>query len=187
MSESVKILAINIKTFFDWKWIKGLDSWLNQVNKTSNSFSEKISVIATKFTVMSESIWLIKDKVNWFFSNAIDEADKLNNAMVWLESIAKWTWKNFDEAKKFIQNFTADWLVWTQDAATSLKNLLSSWYWMKEAWQIMERLKDSAAFWRQGSLELWEAIKWATEWIKNENSVLVDIAWVTKNLSVMWE
>lgn len=51
----------------------------------------------------------------------------------------------------------------------------------------MDRFKDSAAFGRQSSLQLGEAIKGATEGLKNENSVLVDNAGVTKNVSVMWK
>lgn len=52
---------------------------------------------------------------------------------------------------------------------------------------MMNRFKDSAAFGRQSSLSLGEAVKSATEGIKNENSILVDNAGVTKNVSMMWE
>src|SRR5690606_8417034 len=50
---------------------------------------------------------------------------------------------------------------------------------------LVERFKDSAAFGRQGTLAFGEAIRTATEGIKNGNSILVDNAGVTKNLSVM--
>jgi hypothetical protein len=48
----------------------------------------------------------------------------------------------------------------------------------------MNRFKDSAAFGKQGALSFGEAIRGATEGIKNGNSILVDNAGVTKNLSV---
>ena len=51
----------------------------------------------------------------------------------------------------------------------------------------MNSLKDSAAFGRQQSYSYGEAIKSATEGLKNENSVLVDNAGVTKNVAKMWE
>lgn len=73
------------------------------------------------------------------------------------------------------------------DAATSLKNLLSRGYGLQEASVIMDRFKDSASFGRQSSLELGEAIRGATEGLKNENSILVDNAGVTKNVSMMWK
>lgn len=180
-------LQIIINTILKNSWIINLSKNINEVTKTTLSFSEKMAKVSAEFTAISTVAWTLKEKLWWIFWNTINEADKLNNAMVGLKSIVNWTWNDFKQAEKFLKDFTSDGLVWTQDAATSLKNLLASWFWMKEAWQIMERLKDSAAFWRQGSLELGEAIKWATEWIKNENSVLVDNAWVTKNLSVMWQ
>lgn len=40
----------------------------------------------------------------------------------------------------------------------------------------MDRFKNSAAFGRQASLSLGEAVKTATEGLKNENSILVDNA-----------
>ncbi len=52
---------------------------------------------------------------------------------------------------------------------------------------VLTRLKDSAAFGRQASYDLGEAVVSATEGLKNENSILVDNAGVTKNVAKMWE
>ena len=124
----------------------------------------------------------------WFFvKSSIKASTQLENSMLWLRSIVEWTWQSFTKSEKFLKEFTKDWLVPVSEAATSLKNLLSRWFNMDESVTIMNRFKDSAAFWKQASLELWEAIRWATEWLKNENSVLVDNAWVTKNVSMMWK
>jgi hypothetical protein len=49
----------------------------------------------------------------------------------------------------------------------------------------MNRFKNSAAFGRQSALSFGAAVSSATEGIKNGNSILVDNAGVTKNLSVM--
>ena len=72
-------------------------------------------------------------------------------------------------------------------AAASLKNLLSRGYTLEQAVQAISRLKDAAAFGRQASYSLEQAVVSATEGIKNENSILVDNAGVTKNVAKMWE
>ncbi|MGN0983406.1 MAG: hypothetical protein ACI4OI_01075 [Gemmiger sp.] len=51
----------------------------------------------------------------------------------------------------------------------------------------MTALKDSAAFGRQSSYTLGEAVQSAAEGLKNENSILVDNAGVTKNVAQMWK
>ena len=53
--------------------------------------------------------------------------------------------------------------------------------------QTMIALKDSSAFGRQASLSLGDAVQSATEGLKNENSIIVDNAGVTKNVAKMWE
>ena len=72
-------------------------------------------------------------------------------------------------------------------AATAFKNLLSRGYTLDQATNTIRRLKDAAAFGRQASYGLADAVVSATEGIKNENSVLVDNAGVTKNVAKMWE
>jgi hypothetical protein len=51
----------------------------------------------------------------------------------------------------------------------------------------MSRLTDAASFGRQSSYTLGEAVRSATEGLKNENSILVDNAGVTKNVAKMWD
>lgn len=52
---------------------------------------------------------------------------------------------------------------------------------------VMNALKNSSAFGRQASLTMGQAVQSATEGLKNENSILVDNAGVTKNVSMMWK
>lgn len=180
-------LNISITSNFNNKWISDFNQWIKESTWKLKAFSDNFAKMSADFYSISQASSILKDKLWWLFWNAIDEADKLNNSMVGLKSIVNWTWNDFKKAEKFIQDFTKDWLVTTWEAATSLKNLLSKGYWMDDARQILERLKDSAAFGRAAHLSLWEAVQTATEWIKNENSTLVDNAWVTKNLSVIWD
>lgn len=72
-------------------------------------------------------------------------------------------------------------------ASTALKYLLSRGFSAQEAYDILLRLKDAAAFGRQASYSLADAVATATEGLKNENSILVDNAGVTKNVSKMWQ
>lgn len=109
------------------------------------------------------------------------------NALVGLKSIAQGTGRDFDQAKKFIKEFTSDGLVTAGEAATSLKNLFQRGFSMEQSIVIMERFKDAASFGRQSTLGLGEAIQGAAEGLKNENSMLVDNAGITKNVAKMWE
>ena len=72
-------------------------------------------------------------------------------------------------------------------AATAYKNLLTRGYSLDQATTTITRLKDAAAFGRAANLSLEEAVVTATEGIRQENSVLVDNAGVTKNVAKMWE
>lgn len=71
------------------------------------------------------------------------------------------------------------------DATISLKNLLSSGFSLDEAVKLLEAFSDTAAFGKSAALGFGEAIKGATEGIRNGNSVLVDNVGLTKNLSVI--
>lgn len=71
------------------------------------------------------------------------------------------------------------------EASPTLKNLLASGFGLQQSITLLNRFGDAAAFNRQSSLSFGQAITSATEGIKNQNSVLVDNAGVTKNLSVI--
>lgn len=118
---------------------------------------------------------------------AVGEANKLENALMGLESIVVGTGGNFEDAKKKIQEFTADGLVGIDEASLAFKNLLARGYGQDEALAVMSRIKDAAAYGRQAGLSLGEAVVTATEGLKNENSILVDNAGITKNVAKMWE
>lgn len=118
---------------------------------------------------------------------AIEAANEYNNAMVGLKSLAEGTGQDFGDLQAAAEDLASDGLMTVADAAAALKNLLARGFSADEAVQMLERLKDAAAFGRQSSLSLGEAVRSAAEGIKNENSILVDNAGVTKNVAVMWE
>ena len=117
---------------------------------------------------------------------AVAAANEYNNAMVGLESLANGAGQDFGALKAAAEELAADGLMPVSDAAAALKNLLARGFDAQEAIDLIKRLKDASAFGRQGQLSMGEAVRSATEGLKNENSVLVDNSGVTKNVSVMW-
>jgi len=122
-----------------------------------------------------------------FGKTAVSEASNMAAALTGLQSVVLGTGKSFSEAKKFIDDYIRDGLVPATNAMTAYKNLAARGYDTQQIEQVLKALKDSAAFGRQASLTMGQAIQGATEGLKNENSILVDNAGVTKNVSVMWK
>jgi hypothetical protein len=119
--------------------------------------------------------------------NVSKAAARLMSDLTGLASIAVAFGEDQQEAQRAAQSLAEDGLMTVGDAATSLKNLLAAGFGLDEAVELMNAFRDSAAFGRQASLGFGQAIRGATEGIKNGNSVLVDNAGVTKNLSMMLE
>jgi len=103
-----------------------------------------------------------------------------------LEAIANDAGIGIGQAMQEATKLSADGLMTVTDAARALQNLLNRGYSVDQAVQTIQRLKDAAAFNRQANLSMTEAVVTATEGLKNENSILVDNAGVTKNVSKMW-
>lgn len=118
---------------------------------------------------------------------ANDASNQLQAAQLGLEGALRTTGQSADEAKQFLQSYVEDGLMTIDAASQALQNLLIRYRDLETAEQIMVRLKDAAAFNKQAHLTMDQAVKSATEGLKNENSILVDNAGVTKNVSVMWK
>jgi len=122
-----------------------------------------------------------------FGKSAVSAASDLASAMTGLQSVTTGTGKSFAEAQKFINEFISDGLVPATNAITAYKNLALRGYSTDQIEQTMIALKDASAFGRQSSLTMGEAVQSASEGLKNENSILVDNAGVTKNVAKMWD
>lgn len=144
----------------------------------SNSFKKIGGYIAGAFAVK---------QVIDFTKTCISSASKVQSAFTGLNSIVQGTGNSFSQAQDFIKKYTNDGLVSIEETATAYKNLLSRGYNTEQIENTLTRLKDSAAFGRQASYDLGEAVVTATEGLKNENSILVDNAGVTKNVAKMWD
>lgn len=122
-----------------------------------------------------------------YVKDAVMAASELEGAFLGLQSIVEGQGRSFAKAKGFINGYIADGLVPLTNAVTAYKNLAARGYSDDQIEQTMERLKDAAAFGRQASYSLGDAVSSATEGLKNENSILVDNAGVTKNVAKMWD
>jgi predicted xylose isomerase-like sugar epimerase len=118
--------------------------------------------------------------------NTVQEAEKLQNAMTGLKSIMDGQGKSYSAATSFIKKYTEDGLIPQTEAITAYKNLALRGYDTSQIEKVMNALKDSATYGRQSSYTLGEAVQTASEGLKNENSILVDNAGVTKNVAQMW-
>lgn len=121
------------------------------------------------------------------FGGAIKEAEKYQNSIRGLTSIMEGQGRSVQEATNFIKEYTKDGLIPQTEAITAYKNLALRGYDTSQIEKVMKALKDSATYGRQASYSLGEAVQSATEGLKNENSILVDNAGVTKNVAKMWE
>lgn len=129
----------------------------------------------------------LKTVMTTTMGESIKAANELKASTLGLESVADF--KGYDSGRtvEVVRelDLVKNGLLSVADASTSVKNLLAANYTLDQSVQILQRLGDAAAFGRQNSLEFGYAVKSATDGIKNGNSILVDNAGVTKNLSVM--
>lgn len=118
---------------------------------------------------------------------SVDAMNQMERAAVGLAVTARYAGEDINKTNAAAKSLASDGLMSATEASQALQNLLSRGYTLEQAITLMNRLKDSASFNRQAHLEYGQAIVGATEGLKNENSVLVDNAGVTKNVSVMWK
>lgn len=116
---------------------------------------------------------------------AIDASNELNNSLLGLNSVAKAFKQDTVAAKQAAIDLAKDGLMSVKEAAAGLKNLLATGFSLPESINLMNAFKNSAAFNRQGMLGFGQAIEGATQGIKNQNSIMVDNAGITKNLSII--
>ena len=152
--------------------IKGSLGGLNSVVKTLGT------TLAAVFSM---------GKLISFATDSSKAAMSLSDALTGLQSILDGQGRSFSQAQKFIEEYTSDGLIPATNAITAYKNLASRGYDDSQIRQVMTALKDASAYGRQASYTMGEAVESATEGLKNENSILVDNAGVTKNVAKMWE
>ncbi len=159
----------------------------------SEKQSKKITTTLTKglggaFRGITKSAFNLKTAIvglggAFAVGGAINQAKELENALIGLQSVARNTGQDVGFITNAAKELSADGLIPLQDVSDSLKNLLATGLDGQKAIEVFKALRQSAAFNRQGQLELGEAIKGAAEGLKNDLSIKVDNAGITKNLS----
>ena len=163
----------------------GVSKQMDAITVSANKASKAASALGKAFKAVGIAVGTIA--VIKFGQNAIAQANKVESAFMGLQSILEGQGRSFNKAKAFIDDYVSDGLVPLSDATTAYKNLAARGYSTEQIQKSMIALKDAAAFGRQSSLSLGEAVSSATEGLKNENSMLVDNAGVTKNVAKMWD
>jgi hypothetical protein len=161
---------------------KELNSVNQSVSKTTDSIKKSMRSLVTVVGATLAGLG-----IGTYVKNGMKAASNLEGALLGLQSIVEGQGRSFAKAKGFIKDYISDGLVPMTDAVTAYKNLASRGYNDEQIQQVMERLKDAASFGRQSSYTLGQAVASAAEGLKNENSILVDNAGVTKNVAKMWE
>lgn len=110
-----------------------------------------------------------------FGSSAVQAASQLASAMTGLQSVMDGQGRSFSAAKEFIDSYTKDGLIPASNAIVAYKNLALRGYDTGQIETVMKALKDSSAFGRAAHLTMGEAVQTASEGLKNENSILVNL------------
>ncbi len=118
---------------------------------------------------------------------AIDLAKRREAALAGLASVSSAKGLDSKSTREAVLNLrlVKAGIVDIGDATTAMKNLLATNFNLAEATKLLEAFSDTAAFGKQNALSFGEAIRGASEGIKNGNSILVDNVGLTKNLSII--
>lgn len=122
-----------------------------------------------------------------FVAKSVELAQDMKTALLGVESVSLFKGIDPQEAKAAIGNLqlVKAGIISMADASIALKNLLASGFGLQQSITLIERFGDTAAFGKQAALSYGEAIRSATEGIKNQNSILVDNAGISKNIEVI--
>ena len=161
---------------------KGLEKGIGNISGSLGGLSKVVGklggVIAAAFSVRA---------IVQFGTESSKAAMQLSDALTGLQSILEGQGRSFSNAQSFIEEYTKDGLIPATNAITAYKNLAMRGYDDSQIRQVMVALKDASAYGRQASYTMGEAVESASEGLKNENSILVDNAGVTKNVAKMWD
>lgn len=170
---------LNFDTKIDTKgFSKGVSGLSSQINNLKSVVVKLGAAIGVAFGVA---------QIVAFCKASVTAANQTSNAWQGLQSIMDGQGRSFINAKSWIQDYVSDGLIPLQNAVTAYKNLAARGYDDSQIKQVLTALKDSSAYGRQASYSMGEAVQTATEGLKNENSILVDNAGVTKNVAKMWD
>ncbi|HLD98261.1 MAG TPA: hypothetical protein VI815_02965 [Candidatus Nanoarchaeia archaeon] len=109
------------------------------------------------------------------------------SAMIGLKAVAISTGLSFDRLRESSVILENSGIMSITGSSAAQKNLAATKMTLMEVQGVMGALTDAAAFNRQGTLSMEEAVVGATQGIKNQNSIMIDNAGITKNVSIMYK
>lgn len=160
----------------------GFENGKKSITKSCSSMQDAFAKLGTTIAATLG----VQQIIN-FGKTCVNSAKEAGDALLGLKSIVEGQGRDFAQAQEFLNDYISDGLVPLSNAVTAYKNLASRGYDDSQIQAVMLALKDSATYGRQANLTLGDAVQSATEGLKNENSILVDNAGVTKNVAVMWK
>jgi hypothetical protein len=185
-------MASREKLIFDL--LTGKDTLNPRLTKAEKKSASVSSTITKTFTTAFKGIGVVAAGVaagvaavgaGFVVSRAIRESRELESALIGLRTVSDNLGQDTNRVTEAAKELASDGLIPLRSVSNSLKNLLATGLSADEAVKTFKALRDSAAFNRQGQLELGDAIQGATEGLKNDLSIKVDNAGVTKNLSII--
>ena len=145
----------------------------------TNAIKAPLRAISSEFAALGAAV-----ATGFVFKKAIDESVKLQNALIGVNSVANAYGISTSRINEVTQDLASSGLIPLQDVTDSLKNLIVNFNGdLEKSVEVFNALTNAAAFNRQGTLSLGEAVKGASEGLKNDLSIKVDNAGITKNLS----
>jgi len=151
------------------------------LGKVKGSVSSALGGLKSQFIAFGAVV-----AAGFSFKAAINGAAEMENSFKGLASVSAAFGSDLDLLKEKAKEFSADGVIPLAEVTTSFKTLLANFNGdAKKTVDVFLALRDAAAFNRQGTLSLGEAIVGASEGLKNDLSIKVDNAGITKNLSIL--
>lgn len=163
------------------KDLKNVGSSSQEVNKATSAFDDLAASVAGAVAA-AQSLKIITSGI----SEVTGAYAQYQSSMMGVQSVANATGNSISESMQLIKQSTASGLLSEADAAAAMKNLMLYGYTAQQAAQLIDVLTNSAAFNRQATYSLSEAVRVTTEGIRMENSILSDAAGVQKNIAKMY-
>lgn len=160
------------------------------IGANDSEFQAKMGRVEKGFQNVKDSVFSLQGAlagvgITAAISQSTQAVNQLERANMGLALSARYVGEDLQQVTAAAKRLTEDGLMSVAQASQALQLLLSRGYGLERSIELMDRLKDAAAYNRQSHLDFGEAVVGAAEGLKNENSMLVDNAGVTKNVSVM--
>ena len=190
MANEIKVtIKIDNKQLLQ-KDLKNIQQSITGIGKTAKQSQSSLKKFGDTFKNIGKAVFSLKGAIAGLalgvgLKAIIDEASNLENSLTGLNSVAINTGNDINFVTKAAKDLAADGVIPLTDVSASLKSLLATGLDAPKAIEVFKSLREAAAFNRQGQLSMAEAVRGAADGIKNQNSIMVDNAGITKNLSVL--